>query len=99
MNLLIVDDDLHVIEGIERNLDWERLHIDQAFQALGVPAAKKVLASNPIDVMICDIEMPQETGLDLLEWIREEGFPIQAIFLTSYAKFEYEQRAIKLESL
>ena len=52
MNLLIVDDDLHVIEGIERNLDWERLHIDQAFQALGVPAAKKVLSSNPIDVMI-----------------------------------------------
>lgn len=99
MNLLIVDDDLHVIEGIERNLDWERLHIHQAFQALGVPVAKKVLSSNPIDVMICDIEMPQETGLDLLEWIREEGFPIQAIFLTSYAKFEYAQRAIKLESL
>ena len=34
MNLLIVDDDLHVIEGIERNLDWERLHIDQAFPVL-----------------------------------------------------------------
>lgn len=58
MNLLIVDDDLHVIEGIKRNLDWELLPIDHAFQALGVPAAKKSLSANQIDVMICDIEMP-----------------------------------------
>lgn len=99
MNLLIVDDDLHVIEGIERNLQWERLKIDHAFRALGVLAAKKVLKQNQIHIMICDIEMPQETGLDLLEWIRKEGLEVQAIFLTSYARFDYAQRAIKLESL
>lgn len=99
MNLLIVDDDLHVIEGIKRNLNWEQLQIDRVMYALGVPAAKKMLESTQIDVMICDIEMPQETGLDLLEWIRWEKLPVQVIFLTSYAKFEYAQRALKLESL
>lgn len=99
MRLLIVDDDLHVIQGIQQNMHWRNLGIDCVFSALGVPAAKKVLTRTPIEIMICDIEMPQETGLDLLEWIRQEKMNIQVIFLTSYAKFEYAQRAIKLDSL
>lgn len=99
MKLLLVDDDLHVIQGIRQNIEWEKLGIDCAYSALGASAARKVLAGGPIDIMICDIEMPQETGLDLLAWIREEGMEVQTIFLTSYAKFEYAQRAVKLDSL
>lgn len=95
MKLLIVDDDLHVIQGIQRNVDWERTEIIQTFCALGVLAAKKILLQEQIDIMICDIEMPRETGFDLLEWLRQEKMEMQIIFLTSYANFEYAQRAIQ----
>lgn len=99
MKLLIVEDDAHVIRGIQQNMDWERLGITQVCPALGSMAARKILEEGNVDVMICDIEMPQETGLDLLEWIRRERMNVQTVFLTSYAKFEYAQRAIKLDSI
>ncbi|MDO4340088.1 MAG: response regulator [Eubacteriales bacterium] len=95
MKLLIVDDDLHVIQGIQRNINWERAGITQTFCALGVLAAKKILLQEQVDIMISDIEMPRETGFDLLEWLRQAEIELQVIFLTSYANFEYAQRAIQ----
>ena len=42
--------------------------------------------------------MPQGSGLELLAWIRSEGFNVQAIFLTNFADFNYAQKAIELQS-
>ena len=98
MKLLIVDDDFHVIEGIRQNLSWEVLSVDEVFSALGAGAARQIMKSHSIDIIICDIEMPQETGLDFAAWVREEAPLAQIIFLTSYAKFEYAKRAITLGS-
>ena len=98
MKLLIVDDDFHVIRGIQQNLRWEMLCVDQIFYALGAAAARPILLKNPIDIMICDIEMPKETGLDLVDWVRAQKLAARVIFLTSYARFEYAQRAITLGS-
>lgn len=43
--------------------------------------------------------MPAATGFDLVQWVREQNFRIQVIFLTSYAEFDYARRAIQLESV
>ena len=99
MNLLVVDDDFHVIQSIQKNLHWESLYIDHVFSALGSAAAKEILEKYMVDIIICDIEMPQETGLELIKWVRVQGMSAQVIFLTSYAKFEYAQKAISLDSL
>ena len=99
MKLLIVEDDVHVIQGIQQNIDWKKLGITDVYPALGSLAARKQLKETKIDLMICDIEMPRETGLDLLEWMRRENMNVQTIFFTSYAKFEYAQRAIQLNSV
>lgn len=98
MNLLIVDDDFHVISGIQKNLHWDKIGVKQVFCALGAAAAREVLQKNTIDLMICDIEMPKENGLDFIDWVRTQKITARVIFLTSYAKFEYAQRAIKLGS-
>src|ERR1700730_14029243 len=42
--------------------------------------------------------MPQGSGLELLAWIREEQYSVQAIILTNYADFNYAQKAIELQS-
>lgn len=34
-----------------------------------------------------------------MQWVREQNFRIQVIFLTSYAEFDYARRAIQLESV
>mgnify|MGYP005752094017 CR=1 FL=1 len=99
MNLLMVDDDAHVLESIQKRVKWERLGIDHVYKASYVSAAKIILRECRIDLLLCDIEMPQESGLDLLAWIREKKMNIQVMMLTSYAEFDYAQRAISLECL
>lgn len=45
---------------------------------------------------LCDIEMPQETGLELLAWVRENAPGTVSALLTCHASFQYAQRAIAL---
>lgn len=99
MNILLVDDDEILIQVLKERLDWKALEIDAIYTANNIRQAKVLLENYPIQIMVCDIEMPQGNGLDLLEWVRSRRMELQTIFLTSYAEFEYARRAIALDSL
>jgi two-component system response regulator YesN len=49
-----------------------------------------------IDILITDIEMPEEDGLSLFKWAKENMEDLECIFLTSHADFEYARKAIQL---
>ncbi|WP_410511469.1 helix-turn-helix domain-containing protein [Paenibacillus sp. BR2-3] len=98
MNALLVDDDYFVITALEKRMDWKALSIDNIYTAYNVAQAREILLQHPVQILICDIEMPQGSGLELLAWIREERYSVQAIFLTNYADFNYAQKAIELQS-
>ena len=98
MKILLVDDDLHVIQGINQNMNWNNLGIDTVLSALTADKARELILKESVDIMICDIEMPRETGIQLLQWVRENHYGIETIFLTCFADFHYAQQAIKLES-
>ena len=44
--------------------------------------------------MICDIEMPKENGLSLIQWIQDMYPEIINIILTGYPDFNYARSAI-----
>ena len=96
MNLLIVDDERYIIDDIMASVDWESLHIDTVSTAMNVRQAKKVLEEEDIQIMLCDIEMPQASGLDLLAWMRQQKIDCETVFLTCHAEFQYAQEAIRL---
>lgn len=98
MNILIVDDDSYVIEALLKGMEWKNLGIENVYTAYNVKNAKKILESIPMQVMLCDIEMPKENGLSLLRWVREQNLIIQTIFLTSYEEFDYASQAIELQA-
>ena len=99
MNLLLVDDDHLVLQKLKHILEERETEFDKVFMANCVEEAKKVLLQVPVAVMLCDIEMPGGSGLELLEWVRERDSDLQCIFLTNYADFSYAKEAIRLESL
>ena len=39
--------------------------------------------------------MPKESGLDLLEWVREKGYGCKVICITCHSEFQYAQRAMR----
>lgn len=98
MIALLVDDDYFVITALQNKIDWSSLQIDQVFVASNIAQAKVYFQTQNIHILICDIEMPQGSGLELLAWIREAQYDVQAIFLTNYADFNYAQKAIELRS-
>lgn len=96
--MLIVDDDRFVVSALEQKIDWVSLGIQQIHTSYNIRQAKKIFEENTIHILISDIEMPQGSGLELLAWIRSEGFNVQAIYLTNFADFNYAQKAIELQS-
>lgn len=82
MTVLIVDDQPDVVRGEEQGIDWPKLGIDTILTAYSVPEAEELLLSKRVDVLLCDIEMPPRSGLELLEKIREKNSaPAASFFL------------------
>ena len=99
MNLLLVDDEYYSLEGLRSSIEHMQLDNLHIFCAYNMQNAQEFYQSNQIDIMISDIEMPKGSGLDLLKWVRDQGFATVTIFLTSYANFNYASNAIKLQSI
>ena len=99
MRILIVDDDTAIIEVIRDTVDWAKLGIDDIDVAYDAESAKRSLADRPADIVISDIEMPGESGLDLLRWFRDEEMPGKLLLLTSHESFPYATQAITYHSI
>lgn len=99
VKLLIVDDEIHAVEGIKAAVNWERLGITEVLTATDIRQAKEIFgAATSIDIMLCDIEMPLGSGLELLAWVREHSPDTESIFLTCHADFYYAKQAVQLGS-
>jgi len=95
LQLLIVDDERVAIEAIRHAVPWEQLGISQVYEASHIRKAKEIMQKHPIDILLCDIEMPQGNGLELIEWVNEHHPGIVTIFLTCHANFQYAKKAMK----
>ena len=95
MILLIVEDDIHTVDVIKDSITWSSIGIDEIGVSYNVAQAKRFLKNNSVDIVVSDIEMPQNSGLDLLQWIRQEGMDTEFILLTCHEKFDYAASAIK----
>lgn len=98
MNLLIVDDQTSVVNGLRSGIDWDVLGITGVYCAYNANEARQILSLHRIDVMLCDIEMPMENGLELLSWMRANHLETECIFLTAHAEFNYAKEALNLRS-
>ena len=85
MNVLIIDDQPDVVEGIRQGIDWKFLGIHNVFHAYNSAAAKAVILREDIHIALCDIEMPNGSGLKLFEWACGSYPGIKFIFLTAHA--------------
>ena len=73
MKLLIVDDQESVINGLLDGIDWSGLSVDQVLTASNALEAKNIFERESVDIVLCDIEMPVESGIDLFHWVRKKG--------------------------
>lgn len=98
ISILIVDDDKILVDKLEETVQWEKIGISIVFTAYNIRQAQKILEEFPVQMMLCDIDMPQGSGLELLEWMRSKEMDTECIFLSSYANFAYAQKALSFSS-
>lgn len=96
MKLLIVNDLILTVETMKVNIEWVEYGVDEVVTAYDVSSAKNCIQEKPVDIILCDIEMPEENGMSLLRWIRDNDLDIKCIFLTCHANFDYAKEAIQL---
>ena len=95
MNLLIVDDEYLIIEDLLSITDWEMTGVTEIYTAMNAARAKQLLLEKQVDLMLCDIEMPQTDGLELLKWAKENCPSLEVIMLTCHAQFDYARTALR----
>ncbi len=98
MNVLLVDDQKAIVESLKNGIHWENLPVEQVYTACSAKEAKLVLMNFAVDVLISDIEMPEEDGISLCQWAKEKFDSLECVFLTSHADFEYAKKAIQIDS-
>ena len=95
-SVLLVDDEIYALYGIESMIDWAGHSFANPILATSMKQAIAAIQRTNIDVLICDIQMPNGSGLDLLSWINDNSPDIVTVFLTFYARFDYAKTALSL---
>ncbi|MDR1419428.1 MAG: response regulator [Treponema sp.] len=95
-SLLVCDDEKWIREGIAGAIDWASLGIDTILTARdGLGAVEMVREKKP-DIVITDIKMPNFSGLEMIEAVRETVDPRRIIVISGFSDFEYARTALKL---
>lgn len=94
-SILIVDDEYITIESMKNFIDWKKCGVEELYTAMSANKARQIMESKEIEVLVTDIEMPGDSGIDLLRWVNEQQKIPVCIFLTSHADFAYAKEAIR----
>jgi len=91
-NILIVDDDIDILELLQRHLQSMDYH---TYKAVSVKEALFILKDTFIDLLITDIQMPEIDGLQLLKFANEHYPEIPKLVVTGYPSVEGTLEVIK----
>lgn len=96
MRLLLAEDQSMLRDALSQLLQLQP-DVKVVYQAADGREAMELLKTNPVDVVILDVEMPYQTGLDVLEWIKEHQLAVKVIIVTTFKRPGYFERAVKAD--
>ena len=98
MNVILVDDEAVAVNALRRRVDWQKFGVEEVSIANSMRQAQELFSAKEIHVMLCDIEMPQGSGLELFEWVKSHYPAVECVFVTCHADYDYMRKAMQLGS-
>ena len=92
MEILIIDDETNIRELMCRYMKIENINgvgVENAF------SAQRILRERPFDGILVDLKMPGMDGLELVRWIRDEGFRMPIIMMSAHGDIRDAVDALK----
>ena len=96
MKLLLAEDQSMLRDALAQLLQIQP-DVEEVYQAADGQKAIDCLSSETVDVAILDVEMPNQTGLDVLEWIKVNRPDVKVIIVTTFKRPGYFERAVKAD--
>lgn len=93
MKLLVAEDQAMLRDALCQLLLMED-DVEQVFQVGNGSEALAILQKETVDVAILDVEMPQLSGLDVLEWAKKH-LDIKVVIVTTFKRTGYFERAVR----
>lgn len=91
-SILIVEDDLTFSTMLKTWLGKKGFSVDTASSNA---RARKQLDAQSYDLILSDLRLPDQDGIFLLSWMKEQGYNIPLIIMTGYADIQSAVQAIK----
>lgn len=92
--ILVIDDELNLRDYICKVFESENFLVKSASNAM---EAKELVAGEDFNVIVVDVLLPDQTGLELIKEIQENGCNAQIIAITGSRELEYVQEAVRLD--
>lgn len=92
-NVLFVEDNDEFAQNFMTLLS---LFVKEIFHCNTMSAARKALSEQTVDMIICDIKLGDENGLDFIETVRKNNAHIPIVILSGNKNEEFLFRAIPL---
>ncbi|MGV0746811.1 MULTISPECIES: response regulator [Mycobacteriaceae] len=96
VRLVLVDDHEMVIEGLRAMLTAFADRIEVVGQAINAEQAMAVIAETDPDIVLCDVRMRGESGLDLCLALRERDPERKVVMLSVYDDEQYLFEALRV---
>ncbi|MDD7813155.1 response regulator [Mycolicibacter sinensis] len=96
VRLVLVDDHEMVIEGLRAMLTAFSNRIEVVGQAINAEQALAVVAETDPDIVLCDVRMRGESGLDLCLALRERDPERRVVMLSVYDDEQYLFEALRV---
>ena len=94
INVLIVDDEQIVREGLKYIIDWQKLGFCICGEAGNGTDALEMMNRYHPGLVLLDIRMPGMYGTELMEKARQNGYTGAFIILSGFSDFKYAQTAL-----
>lgn len=93
--LLIAEDDPAILDKLQHNINWESLGYQICGAVTSGTDAMQYITLLKPDVLLTDMEMPGASGLELIQTIANEHYPVKSVVLSAYDHYQYVRPSLR----
>lgn len=97
LTIILADDEPYICKMLEKVIDFERLGLCLLCSVHDGETLEKEIRENGPDIVLTDISMPRQDGLEVVRKARESGSRCRFIIVSGYRQFEYAYNALKYD--
>jgi PAS domain S-box-containing protein len=84
-NILVLDDDEDILKLVKAVLQEDTWNVTTTTNP---EVAKEILLKGEVQIFLLDVQMPNISGLEMLQWVKEQASNVVVVMMTAHGKEE-----------